>query len=138
MPLLDFDHMVLTVKDLQRSIAFYEQLGMQHKKFTYNDGRERHAVYFGNRKINLHPLDKIGTEYVLVAEKPTSGSADICFLTEDPLDTWMDLLAKHEIPIIEGPVERHGAVHGLLSIYIRDPDGNLLEIANKREAGSDD
>lgn len=120
------DHLVLTVKDLAQTIAFYRDiLGMQVEYFGKN--QERVALKFGSQKINLHEWKK---EFEPKAKYPTPGSIDICFLTKVPLEKVMDHLQKSKIEIIEGPVERTGAQGKILSVYIRDPDENLLEIAN--------
>ena len=118
------DHLVLTVSDIERSIAFYGGvLGMQPVTF----GRGRKALTFGRTKINLH---EVGKEFEPKARHPVAGSADICLITNDPLDDVRAELAAHGVVIEEGPVERTGAVGGLFSIYVRDPDGNLVEISN--------
>ena len=128
--LTSLDHLVLTVKNIDRTIAFYiETLGMTAEIFHPMDGTTRHALRFGEQKINLHTH---GQEFLPKAEKPSPGSADLCFLSRTPLEDWIDHLTNLKIPIIEGPVARHGATGGLQSIYIRDPDGNLLEISNHR------
>jgi len=120
------DHLVLTVKDIDRSVAFYTSvLGMQMKIF----GEERVALYFGTHKINLH---QSGKEFEPHTKRPTNGSADICFLTDTPLKEAMQEVLKHNIPIEEGPVQRSGAQGDIVSFYMRDPDGNLIEIANKK------
>jgi len=129
-PRLDsLDHLVLTVSDIPRSIAFYETaLGMVAERFTPADGTTRWALKFGNHKINLH---KAGAEFEPKAESPTPGSADLCFLTKIPLSEWCAHLDQQNIPILEGPVPRTGATGLIVSIYLRDPDGNLLEISNE-------
>ena len=119
------DHIVLTVKDIDKSVAFYTSiLGMQMRTF----GQGRVALYFGHHKINLH---KAGEERSPHARHPTRGSADMCFLTNTPVEEAMEEISKHHVPIEEGPVYRSGAEGDILSIYIRDPDGNLIEIANR-------
>ncbi|WP_294621311.1 VOC family protein [uncultured Roseovarius sp.] len=123
------DHLVLTVSDIPRSIAFYETaLGMVAEKFTPADGTTRWALKFGNHKINLH---QAGAEFEPKAQCPTPGSADLCFLTKIPLSEWCTRLDQQNIPILEGPVPRTGATGLIVSIYLRDPDGNLLEISNE-------
>lgn len=125
--LTDFDHLVLTVADLQATIAFYrDALGMSPETFAAGGGT-RHALMFGRRKINLH---EAGREFEPKSMRPTPGSADLCFLSEDPLPEWVDHLAAMGVPVEEGPVARTGATGPLMSIYVRDPDGNLIEIAN--------
>jgi catechol 2,3-dioxygenase-like lactoylglutathione lyase family enzyme len=112
--ILSLDHLVLTVRDLDATIAFYTQLGMTHE--TFGDGR--HALTFGGQKLNLH---EVGGEIAPHAATPVAGSADLCFLV-DELDT-------AELDVVEGPVERTGAAGPILSVYLRDPDGNLVELS---------
>lgn len=119
------DHLVLTVTDLAATLRFYcDGLGMRHE--TFDAGRS--ALHFGEHKINLHLA---GKEFEPKAARPTSGSADLCLLTERPLAEVMDRLAAVGHPAFLGPVERAGAIGPLLSIYTRDPDGNLIEIARR-------
>ena len=121
------DHLVLTVADVEVSLAFYTQiLGMEAG--TFAGGRK--ALAFGNQKINLH---QAGREFEPKATRPTPGSADLCLLTTLPLDQVQAHLAAHEVPVIEGPVRRTGATGPILSVYFRDPDGNLIEVANRLE-----
>lgn len=118
------DHLVLTVADVEASIAFYERvLGMT--AVTFAGGRR--ALAFGAQKINLHPH---GHEFEPKAARPTPGSADLCFITEVPLEAVQAHLAACGVSVIEGPVRRTGATGPILSVYLRDPDGNLIEIAN--------
>lgn len=122
------DHLVLTVSDLDRSVAFYQTvLGMTYHGFTGTDGTKRHAVSFGSQKINLHLA---GQEFAPHAQAPTVGSGDLCFLSADPIDTWCAHLASHDVAIEQGPIQRTGATGPIMSIYIRDPDGTLVEISN--------
>ncbi|WP_288941407.1 VOC family protein [uncultured Roseovarius sp.] len=126
---LSLDHLVLTVADIEKTVAFYRDvLGMTPQKFTPADGTTRWALTFGLQKINLH---QSGAEFDPKAAHPVPGSADLCFLSEISLDDWAAHLRKHGVSIIEGPVPRTGATGPLLSLYLRDPDGNLLEISNK-------
>jgi catechol 2,3-dioxygenase-like lactoylglutathione lyase family enzyme len=119
------DHLVLTVADLEATLRFYRHgLGMRHETF----GAGRSALHFGDHKINLHVA---GKEFEPKAQHPTPGSADLCFLTERPLTEVMDRLAAIGHPAFLGPVERAGATGPLVSIYARDPDGNLIEIARR-------
>ena len=119
------DHLVLTVADLDATLRFYrEGLGMRLERF---DG-DRMALHFGDQKINLHLA---GKEFEPKAMRPTPGSGDLCLLTERPLAEMMDRLAAIGHAVILGPVERTGAVGPLISIYVRDPDGNLIEIARR-------
>jgi len=118
------DHLVLTVADLERTIRFYTKiLGMEEITF----GNNRKALTFGDQKINLH---QYGNEFEPKAEKPCPGSADLCFISEASIQEWQTFLMANGIPIEEGPVKRTGARGVIHSIYIRDPDGNLIEISN--------
>jgi catechol 2,3-dioxygenase-like lactoylglutathione lyase family enzyme len=122
------DHLVLTVRDLQATIDFYTR-GLGMKEVSFGAGRK--ALAFGTQKINLH---EAGREFEPKADKPTPGSADLCFLTDTPVAQYAARLQSLGIPVIEGPVARTGAVGRLLSIYVRDPDRNLIEIANLEES----
>ncbi len=125
------DHLVLTVTDLEETIHFYEKvLGMHGACFTPADGSTRWALRFGTQKINLHPADR---PFNPKAANPQPGSADLCFLTESNLSDWLAHLAARGVPVEEGPVPRTGATGPILSIYIRDPDGNLIEIATRSD-----
>jgi len=120
------DHLVLTVRDARATIDFYSRaLGMQEVTF----GAGRKALAFGSQKINLH---EAGREFEPKADRPTPGSADLCFLTDTPVEQYAAQLAALGVPVIEGPVARTGATGPLRSIYVRDPDANLIEIANQR------
>ena len=124
------DHLVLTVKSIEDTCTFYTQtLGMEEVDF----GNGRKALAFGRQKINLH---EAGKEFDPKAHCPTPGSADLCFVTAIPLDKVADHLHACGVPIIEGPVERTGAAGRMLSIYFRDPDKNLIEVANYQETPS--
>lgn len=117
------DHLVLTVADIERTVAFYcGVLGMERVSF----GGGRVALAFGAQKINLHQQ---GREFEPKAQAPTPGSADLCFVAAQPLAQVMATLAAAGIAIEEGPVARTGAVGPITSIYVRDPDGNLIEIS---------
>jgi catechol 2,3-dioxygenase-like lactoylglutathione lyase family enzyme len=119
------DHLVLTVADVEASIAFYERaLGMTAETFAGG----RRALVFGEQKINLHPA---GREFEPKALRPMPGSADLCFHTSVPLTEVMQHLAACGVPVIEGPVRRTGATGLLLSVYFRDPDQNLIEVSNR-------
>jgi catechol 2,3-dioxygenase-like lactoylglutathione lyase family enzyme len=123
--MVSLDHLVLTVRDLDATIRFYvEGLGMRLE--TFGEGRK--ALRFGSQKINLHLA---GREFEPKAAHPVPGSADLCFLTARPLAQVALRLEALGHPIIEGPVERVGAAGPILSIYTRDPDGNLIEIARR-------
>lgn len=118
------DHLVLTVQDIVRTCEFYEHiLGMQAVTF----GAGRRALQFGQQKINLH---EVGKEFEPKALKPVAGSADLCFITQVPLTEVLAHFQTCHVPVVEGPVKRVGAIGTLLSAYIRDPDGNLIEVAN--------
>ena len=122
------DHLVLTVRDIEATCAFYERvLGMRRETF----GAGRVALHFGRQKINLHPA---GREFEPKAASPTPGSADLCFLTETPIAEVMAHLEACGVAIEEGPVARTGAEGPITSVYLRDPDGNLIEVA-ERAAG---
>jgi len=117
------DHLVLTVRDIALTMDFYTKaLGMQ--AVTFGD---RKALKFGQQKINLHQR---GHEFDPKAAHPTPGSGDLCFIAKEPLEEVLRHLAYLSIQIEEGPVERTGAVGKLLSVYLRDPDNNLIEISN--------
>jgi catechol 2,3-dioxygenase-like lactoylglutathione lyase family enzyme len=125
--IMTLDHLVLTVRDLGATIHFYRDgLGMDVRRFGPNE--ERVALHFGSQKINLHEQ---GKEFEPKATVPTPGSADLCFLTDQPVAKLKVELEAAGLDVIEGPVERSGAAAPILSIYLRDPDGNLIEIANE-------
>ena len=123
------DHLVLTVSDLDATVRFYcDGLGMEARRFGPN--RERVALHYGDQKINLH---EVGKEFEPKADRPTPSSGDLCFLTDEPVNTLKAKLEADGLAVFEGPVERTGAKAKLLSLYLRDPDGNLIEIANEIE-----
>jgi len=118
------DHVVLTVKDMSATCEFYSKvLGMEI--VTFGEGRK--ALSFGSQKINLQ---QVGRESTLVADKPTPGSADICFVTSLSLGDVMIHLNSCGVKLIGGPVERNGARGLMISVYFRDPDMNLIEVSN--------
>ncbi|HTS22364.1 MAG TPA: VOC family protein [Casimicrobiaceae bacterium] len=118
------DHFVLTVADVEATLGFYHRvLGME--AVTFAGGRK--ALAFGRQKINLHPH---GGEFEPKALRPVPGSADLCFLTAVPLGEVAAHLETEGVAIIEGPVRRTGATGPILSVYFRDPDGNLIEVSN--------
>ena len=126
--LSQLDHLVLTVWSIDRTAAFYRDvLGMKVEVFHPADGSTRTALKFGSQKINLH---QAGAEFDPKAKSPGPGTADLCFLSDTDLGDWIAHLAALDMPIEEGPIARTGATGPILSIYIRDPDGNLIEIAN--------
>jgi catechol 2,3-dioxygenase-like lactoylglutathione lyase family enzyme len=119
------DHVVLTVADLERTIAFYERaLGMA--AITFAGGRR--ALAFGDQKLNLH---ESGREFEPKARQPTPGAIDLCFTTDVPLGEIVDHLRDVGVAIELGPVDKTGARAPLRSIYFRDPDGNLVEVSNE-------
>jgi catechol 2,3-dioxygenase-like lactoylglutathione lyase family enzyme len=119
------DHLMLTLRDPDATVRFdVEGLGMRLETF----GGGRKALHFSEQKINLHVA---GREFEPKAERPTPGAADLCFLTESPLAEIGERLASLGHAVTEGPVARIGATGPLRSIYARDPDGNLVEIARR-------
>jgi len=118
------DHIVLTVKDIDATCSFYARvLGMTVTTFHGS----RKALSFGVQKINLHPY---GKEFDPKAKAPTPGSADLCFVTSVPIRDVITHLASCGVNLIEGPVHRTGARGPMVSVYFRDPDGNLIEVSN--------
>ncbi len=122
------DHLVLTTAHESECIDFYTRvLGMKLESFVGGTPPvERKAFKFGNQKINLHIK---GKEFEPKACLPTPGSLDLCFIASDPLEKVIERLAKHNWPIVEGPVVRTGATQKINSVYVRDPDQNLIEIS---------
>jgi catechol 2,3-dioxygenase-like lactoylglutathione lyase family enzyme len=122
------DHLVLTVVDLDATITFYRDvLGMEAESFTPADGSPRWALNYGTQKINLHLA---GAEFEPKARRATPGSGDLCFLSDVAISDWQAHFARCGIPVEEGPVQRTGATGPILSLYLRDPDGNLIEVSN--------
>lgn len=120
------DHVVLTTRDLSSCLRFYSEiLGMKHEKFQ-TPTETRIALKFGNQKINVHEW---GKEFVPRAHVAAPGTLDLCFIASVPLEKVIEKLQKENIKIIEGPVMKTGAVHKLRSVYVRDPDLNLVEIS---------
>ncbi|MEM1003354.1 MAG: VOC family protein [Bacteroidota bacterium] len=118
------DHIVLTFRDIEQTIQFYtEVLGM--KAIVFGTGRK--ALTFGNQKINLHEK---GKEFEPKANFPTCGSTDLCFIATTKIEAIKAELANKKIEIEEGIVERTGAIGKIRSIYLRDPDDNLIELSN--------
>lgn len=118
------DHLVLTVADLDVTADFYQRvLGME--PVTFKGGRR--ALTFGGSKINLH---QAGHEFEPKAARPGAGTADLCFIVDDPIEQVRAELIAHGVDIEEGPVERTGATGPILSLYLRDPDQNLIELSN--------
>ncbi len=124
MEISHLDHLVLTVADIDATIAFYGRvLGM--RAVTFGNGRK--ALAFGNQKINLH---QVGREFEPKALRPAAGSGDLCFITRTPMAQVIAHLERCGVPVLEGPVPRTGAAGPILSVYFRDPDGNLVEVSN--------
>ena len=118
------DHIVLTVHDIEMTCEFYSRVfGTQVITF----GNSRKALLFGEQKINLH---EVGNEFEPKALNPTPGSGDICFITHIPLEHVIEHIRLCGVEIVDGPVGRTGAMGPIESIYLRDPDGNLIEISN--------
>jgi len=117
------DHIVLTTRDLDRCLDFYTRvLGMRVERY----GQGRIALAFGEHKFNVHPP---GFDAGIKARTPTPGSLDLCFLADRPLDQVIAHLKREKVPIEEGPVVRTGARFPIRSVYVRDPDENLIEIS---------
>ena len=123
------DHIVMTVADMSKTIDFYcSVLGTTLVKFVPpTGGSMRTSLHFGKQKINLHDA---ASPYVPHAKAPQAGSVDLCFISAQSLDDWQRHLANHDVSVEEGPVRKTGANGALMSLYIRDPDGNLIEISN--------
>jgi len=121
------DHIVLTVSDIETATRFYERaLGFEREFFRGPEGQPRYAVRLGSFKINLQDAD---TETPTKARVPTPGSGDFCLIAAVPLERLIEHLEAEGIPIETGPVLRRGALGQMRSIYLRDPDGNLVEVA---------
>lgn len=125
MNVLRIDHVVLTVRDIDATIAWYERV-MGMRAVTFGDGRR--GLAFGDQKLNLH---QAGDEFLPKASIPMPGSVDLCFTTDVPLDDVAAHLRAEGVAIEVGPVAKVGARAPLRSLYVRDPDGNLIEIANE-------
>ncbi len=121
------DHLVLTVADIEVSTQFYQRvLGFEPEFFTGPEGQPRHALRFGQVKINLQ--DAV-TETPTKAAVPTRGSGDFCLIASVPLDQFITHLKAQQVAIEAGPVDRRGALGPIRSVYFRDPDQNLVEVA---------
>jgi catechol 2,3-dioxygenase-like lactoylglutathione lyase family enzyme len=120
------DHVVLTTRDLSSCLSFYSEiLGMKIEKFQ-TPTETRIALKFGNQKINVHEW---GREFTPRAHVAAPGTLDLCFIASVSLEKVMEKLKQSSVKIIEGPVLKTGAVHRLRSVYVRDPDLNLVEIS---------
>ena len=123
------DHFVLTVRSIEVTCDFYSRvLGMEVERF----GNGRTALRFGRQKINLH---EAGKEFEPKAQRPVPGSGDFCLVTDVPLERVVEHLGSCGVGIVEGPVDRTGAEGRIYSIYLRDPDGNLVEVSNYPKPG---
>jgi catechol 2,3-dioxygenase-like lactoylglutathione lyase family enzyme len=123
MRVTSLDHLALTVRDIEATCAFYESvLGMS--VITFGGGRK--ALGFGSQKINLH---QAGKEFEPKAGQPTPGSADLCFLIDSPLADFVTHLRTQNVSLVEGPIQRTGAMGPIRSVYFRDPDANLIEVS---------
>lgn len=121
------DHIVLTVRDIEATTRFYERaLGLEREFFRGPEGQPRHALRFGDQKINLQDA---ATETPTKARAPTQGAGDFCLIAARPLAEVLAHLQAEAIPIEAGPVPRTGALGQMRSVYFRDPDGNLVEVA---------
>ena len=128
------DHLVLTVRSIDAACAFYARvLGLEVEVFQGADGRRRHAVRVAAQKINLH---EAGAEFEPKAEAPTPGAGDLCLITETDIEEWREHLAAKGVEVLEGPVPRNGAQGPMISLYLRDPDRNLIEIARYLDPAS--
>lgn len=127
-PLVEhIDHLVLTVADIEATTQFYERaLGLMRETFRGPDGQPRFALKFGRQKINLQDRNTVTPTK---ARQPTFGSGDFCLIAAVPLDEVLAHLRVQGVVVEAGPVARQGAVGKLRSLYFRDPDGNLVEVA---------
>lgn len=128
--ILSIDHIVITVSDMKKTIHFYSDiLGMEINQFySKSDNTYRKSLKFGKQKINLHDASN---PYKPNAEVALPGTLDICFLTDEPLSHWIKIFNKNNVTIESGPILKTGAIGPIESIYVRDPDKNLIEISNQ-------
>jgi catechol 2,3-dioxygenase-like lactoylglutathione lyase family enzyme len=124
------DQSVLTSQNIEQTTLFYcDVLDMQLETFSPQDGgQERKALKFGSQKINLHDAK---APYVPHAKNSIQGAIDLCFIADTPIQYWIERFELYKIPIESGPVEKTEATGPIMSVYIRDPDENLIEISNK-------
>ena len=122
------DHLVLTVKDIPTTCAFYERV-LALKVVNFGEGRV--GLSFGSNKINLHQQ---GKEFEPKAHRPTPGSADLCLITKRPIAKIVKHLQSCDVPVVHGPVVKIGALGPMLSVYFRDPDMNLIEVSNYEDS----
>ncbi len=124
------DHLVLTVRDVDATLRFYEHvLGMRRESFA----GDRVALHFGRQKINVHPYP---SDVEIVAKDPRPGTADLCFIARTPLEAVIVHLEACGVEIEMGPMARSGAQGPIDSVYVRDPDGNLIEVSTYRGAAA--
>ena len=128
--LTSIDHIVLTAGDMDETIFFYcSVLGVTLEDFTPSDGGEkRKPLKFGDQKINLHHAK---LPYKPHANNPVPGAMDICFLSSKTIEEWQNIFSKNNIVIEDGPIQKTGATGPIMSLYVRDPDQNLIEVSNK-------
>ncbi len=128
--ILSIDHIVITISDMKKTIHFYSDiLGMEINQFySKSDNTYRKSLKFGKQKINLH---EASNPYKPNAEVALPGTLDICFLTDEPLSHWIKIFNKNNVTIESGPILKTGAIGPIESIYVRDPDKNLIEISNQ-------
>ena len=120
------DHLVLTCRDVAATIRFYSGVLGMHE-VTFGVGRK--ALAFGQQKINLHAAASSGADIAALPAAPTPGSADLCLIVNEPLDTVIAHLQRCGVAVHQGLVTRTGALGPIVSVYIRDPDGNLIELS---------
>lgn len=125
-----FDHIVFNVRDVEASAAWYAKvLGMERQDAKANDGLTRTSMTFGINKINLRPVSA-SQEVWFTARTPAAGSVDLCFLTDTPPEAVVDHFKAIGVVIEQGPVIKKGARGPICSIYVRDPDGSLIEVSS--------
>jgi catechol 2,3-dioxygenase-like lactoylglutathione lyase family enzyme len=123
MDILAIDHIVLCVTDVERTIAFYSSLlGMQPRE----ERPGKWSLHFGSNKISLQNVASAPG----IARHTVPGSGNFCLLTTEPVEHFAGVLRAKGVEVIDGPGERDGATGKLLSVYFRDPDGNLVEVSN--------
>lgn len=121
------DHFVLTVSDVERTCEFYERV-LDCEVVTFGAGRK--ALRFGDQKVNLHPA---GWDHEPKADRPATGAGDFCVLVGTSIEEVASELRQEGVELVEGPVEKTGTRGPIDSVYFRDPDGNLVEVAKYRE-----
>ena len=124
MKIRSFDHIVLTVRDVAAARAFYERvLGMESRE----ERPGKWSLHFGQQKISLQDAEAMAA----LASATTPGSGNFCLLTDVPMADVVTHLRREGVAIVEGPDQRSGACGAILSVYFRDPDGNLVEVSNQ-------